>query len=134
MKMENPHAGAPPAAGNDPDKWQVAPCAFCRGRGTDPFNQLSELSRCESCHGHGTLLVPRPHVRCSFCNGSGSDKTFRCPACRGAGVVAILPGPTTVCPDCGGRGSSGGLECLKCRGQGLVPASAVSVNKPRNAS
>jgi DnaJ-class molecular chaperone len=111
-------------AGAAPEKWEVVPCAFCRARGTDPFNLLSEHSRCESCHGRGTVLVARPHARCTLCSGSGGDKTFRCPACRGAGVVGVLLGPTAVCRECDGRGfsASSGLKCLKCRGRGVVPA------------
>ena len=30
-------------------------CAFCHGRGTDPFNVLSDRSVCSSCGGRGTL-------------------------------------------------------------------------------
>ena len=122
-------SAAPPtvlADGVDPEKWESVPCAFCHGKGTDPYNSLSEITRCEACHGRGTMVVPRPHVACSLCQGTGSDKTFRCPACHGAGVVGLLPEPTVACPDCDGRGSvaSSGMECLKCRGQGVIPAPA----------
>ena len=111
------------AADFDASRWELVPCAFCHGEGTDPFNLPSERSTCESCHGRGTVLVPTPHVRCIYCDGSGSDKTFRCPVCRGAGEVSAVPEPNVTCAECDGHGSviSSGLECLNCRGRGLVP-------------
>jgi DnaJ-class molecular chaperone len=100
----------------------VMTCAFCGGKGTDPFNVMSSQSVCAACGGHGTLEVPVPHERCAFCLGTGSHKTFRCPVCGGAGVVAALKGPTCHCPDCGGTAfeASSGLPCLACHGRGVV--------------
>lgn len=97
-------------------------CAFCKGRGTDPYDQLSSLSTCGSCDGTGTKSVPTPHTPCAFCHGTGSYKTFRCLICGGAGVVAVIDGPTERCPDCEGTSSeaSSGLPCLRCRGRGVI--------------
>ena len=64
-------------------------CAFCKGRGTDPFDQLSALSTCGACDGTGTKSVSTPHTSCAFCRGTGSYKTFRCLICGGAGVVPV---------------------------------------------
>jgi DnaJ-class molecular chaperone len=99
-------------------------CAFCQGRGLDPFNALSDRSTCGSCGGKGTTEVPTPHVRCAYCSGSGSYKTYRCLICGGAGVVAAPLGPTRVCTDCEGKAyeSSSGLACLTCKGRGAVSA------------
>ncbi len=99
-------------------------CAFCLGHGTDPFNVMSELSVCGACQGEGRVLVPVPHVRCKYCGGDGSYKTYRCPVCSGAGVMAAPDGPTTVCPECSGRADDGssGLPCLHCHGRGFVLA------------
>ena len=98
-------------------------CAFCKGKGTDPFNQLSSLSVCSACDGQGTLSVPVPHVRCAYCEGTGSHKTYRCPVCGGAGATAALTAPTKNCPSCEGLAfeASSGLVCLTCRGHGVVP-------------
>ncbi len=98
-------------------------CAFCRGRGVDPFNALSDRSLCGSCGGKGTVEVATPHVRCAYCSGSGSHKTYRCLICAGSGVVAAPKGPTRACPDCEGKAfeSSSGLACLTCKGRGVVP-------------
>ncbi len=103
-------------------------CAFCQGRGTDPFNQLSELSECVVCQGEGWVSVPVPHVRCTYCHGSGAHKTFTCPVCEGTGVIEALTGPTVVCPVCTGLGfdASSGLNCLRCRGLGRIAAEGHS--------
>lgn len=101
---------------------KVIPCGFCHGKGVDPFAIMSDLSVCGCCGGRGTVRVPTPHVRCAFCQGTGSHKTYRCPVCGGAGAVATITGPTRTCPDCEGRAyeASSGLPCLACRGRGVV--------------
>jgi hypothetical protein len=97
-------------------------CAFCQGKGTDPYDQLSSLSVCGSCNGTGRKFVSTPHTPCTFCQGTGSFKTFRCLICGGAGVVHVMDGPTETCPDCEGTAveSSSGLPCVRCRGRGLI--------------
>ena len=101
---------------------QTITCAFCRGEGTDPFGVMSDRSTCGSCGGRGVVRVPVPHVRCAYCEGTGSYKTFRCLVCDGAGVVAAPVGPTKTCPSCEGLACerSSGLVCLTCRGRGAV--------------
>jgi len=98
-------------------------CAFCHGEGIDPFNVLSDRSVCGACSGRGVVSVPVPHVRCAYCEGTGSHKTFRCLVCEGAGVVPTPEGPTKTCPACDGLAfeRSSGLACLDCRGRGVVP-------------
>ncbi len=81
---------------------ETIPCAFCKGKGTDPFNVLSSLSVCGACDGRGTRSVSVPHVRCAYCEGTGSYKTYRCAVCGGAGVTAPLADPTRICPECRG--------------------------------
>jgi DnaJ-class molecular chaperone len=97
-------------------------CAFCHGDGTDPFGVMSDRSVCGACGGQGVVSVPVPHVRCAYCDGTGSYKTFRCLVCEGKGVVKAPAGPTKTCPSCEGLASerSSGLVCLKCRGHGVV--------------
>ena len=97
-------------------------CAFCKGRGTDPYDQLSALSKCGACDGTGTKVVTSPHTTCTFCRGTGSYKTFRCLVCGGAGAVPVLDGPTETCPECEGMSSeaSSGLPCVRCRGRGVI--------------
>lgn len=102
---------------------ETLPCAFCHGRGVDPFNALSDRSTCGSCSGKGTVTVPTPHVRCAYCSGTGAHKTYRCLICGGSGVIAAPIGPTDTCPDCDGKAfeASSGLACLTCKGRGFVP-------------
>ena len=101
---------------------EIIPCAFCHGRGVNPYAIMSDRSACGSCGGRGTVKVVTPHVPCAFCRGTGSHKTYRCPVCGGAGAVAAIDGPTRTCPDCEGRAfeASSGLPCLTCRGRGIV--------------
>lgn len=103
---------------------QTIRCAFCAGRGVDPFGLLSERSRCTCCLGNGFVEVPDSHVPCAYCRGSGSHKTYRCLVCRGTGVVDAPTGPTLPCPDCQGEGAeaSSRLVCLRCKGRGTLPA------------
>lgn len=98
------------------------PCAFCKGRGTDPFGILSSLSSCQVCGGTGNVEVEESTITCAFCGGSGVylDKRLSCTVCGGKGVVPKPKGGKT-CPDCRGRGMApDGLPDLRCRGTGMV--------------
>jgi DnaJ-class molecular chaperone len=99
-------------------------CAFCHGQGTDPFGIMSDRSVCGACGGRGVLNVSVPHMRCAYCEGTGSFKTFRCPVCEGAGVIPAPEEPIKTCPSCDGLAfeRSSGLVCLTCHGRGVVPA------------
>lgn len=69
------------------------PCAFCRGKGKDPFKLLSPLSNCPVCHGHKTVYVIKPYEACPVCDGTGvytRSKLF-CWNCHGKGVVHARP-------------------------------------------
>lgn len=105
-------------------------CAFCRGRGRDPFELLSELADCQVCGGTGEVIVEEPYVKCAYCEGSGIAPNTRntCTACKGKGVVFYLPAGragkgSEKCQVCSGTGRTIGksdLPCLVCRGTGLV--------------
>jgi len=72
-------------------KWAELKCAFCHGRGRDPFMLLSHLSNCPVCHGRGTIRVVEPYETCSACDGTGlyfGSKMY-CWPCRGKGVVPV---------------------------------------------
>lgn len=65
-------------------------CAFCKGKGKDPFGIPSKLSSCQVCGGKGRIAVADiPHEICSACKGTGIFKNHRlsCSVCRGKGVV-----------------------------------------------
>jgi hypothetical protein len=98
-------------------------CAFCQGKGVDPYGPPARPARCEVCGGRGEVDVPVPHIVCAFCKGSGSPRTFRCPVCVGVGVLAPVPAPTRRCPVCQGYAMdpASGWPCPHCRGRGVIP-------------
>lgn len=108
-------------------------CAFCRGKGIDPFGVMSPLSTCQVCGGKGVRELPAPVARCAFCRATGvySDSRLTCTSCGGVGWVAIPEGAVT-CPVCGGSGRAkddfwpdSPLPCGHCGGKGVVaPARA----------
>ncbi len=98
-------------------------CAFCRGKGTDPFEILSKLSTCQVCGGRGEVTIPAPAIKCTFCGGTGihRDQRLTCLVCNGKGMVNINE-PIETCPDCKGKGVTEAdyLPCLKCKGKGVI--------------
>lgn len=97
-------------------------CAFCSGKGRDPFDLLSEKSTCHVCSGTGKVSVSKPFMKCAYCKGTGNYKSYSCNVCKGKGVVPELKGDTKVCPECRGSGAdiSSDMECIACRGRGIV--------------
>jgi DnaJ-class molecular chaperone len=65
-------------------------CAFCHGKGKDPFGLLSALSACQVCMGRGQVTVALPYVSCPACGGSGAanDTRLVCTVCSGKGVIS----------------------------------------------
>lgn len=68
---------------------QTIRCAFCKGKGIDPFGIPSELSKCQVCSGRGTNLITYPYEKCTACAGTGVFALHRlvCAVCGGKGVV-----------------------------------------------
>ena len=108
-------------------KTTLVRCAYCHGRGVDPFGVLSPLSTCGVCGGKGQVEIETPYVPCAFCGGTGIFPRSRltCTACEGKGEIHIQE-PTTTCPTCGGLGvdPTGDLRlsCTTCGGAGVVSA------------
>lgn len=103
-------------------KMATIKCAFCQGRGKDPFELLSELARCQVCNGKGIITVALPYDPCSACNGSGvkSHSRLVCTVCNGKGVISRQKGEN--CPTCEGSGidKESDLPCSTCGGKGKV--------------
>ena len=101
----------------------AAQCAFCVGKGTDPFDLLSKISICQVCGGRGEVNLSEPAIRCVFCGGTGIHRNRRltCTVCGGKGMTEISE-PVEPCPECKGLGVVAGdyLPCLTCRGKGVV--------------
>ena len=65
-------------------------CAFCKGKGKDPFEVPSKLSRCQACSGRGKFSIADiPHEKCWACKGTGVFAHHRlvCSVCKGRGIV-----------------------------------------------
>ena len=114
------------AGASDTQQAMVAlECAFCRGKGRDPFDIMSDRSACCVCGGTGVARVRPPYTRCAHCQGTGAVKTLTCTVCGGRGSVRSADGPSAVCPECWGTGDDGSasaMACLSCRGRGWVSA------------
>lgn len=98
-------------------------CAFCSGKGIDPFGILSELSLCQVCGGAKEVRVREPLRKCVFCGGAGVHPHTRltCTVCMGKGVVTFQD-PIEECPKCQGAGASVylNLPCTLCGGKGVI--------------
>lgn len=101
----------------------IVKCAFCRGRGKDPFALLSELATCQVCHGEGEVVVGNPYGKCPFCQGTGVQPHGRmvCTVCGGKGVT-MIKNESAICPDCVGLGKNkeNDLPCSACGGDGHI--------------
>ncbi|MEK7211015.1 MAG: hypothetical protein AAB731_00090 [Patescibacteria group bacterium] len=77
-----------------PSRGSLIACAFCRGRGVDPFGILSKLSQCQACKGKKENFILEPHEECAACLGTGVFKHHRlpCAVCSGRGMLHRIPG------------------------------------------
>lgn len=69
-------------------------CAFCKGKGLDPFGIPSELSKCQVCNDRKVNAVMGPFEECPVCLGTGVYKHHRlvCAVCKGRGQVSKVKG------------------------------------------
>ena len=97
-------------------------CAFCKGKGVDPFETTFYSSKCLACKGEKAIWVNNPIKKCHSCKGTGvSNGTSRnyCIVCHGLGVVSI-PENVVECAKCKGSGlHSSGCYCMTCKGVGM---------------
>lgn len=90
----------------EPIKFKKINCAFCKGKGRDPFGIPSKLSRCQVCLGEGKVAIADiPHEICGACKQTGVFEHHRlpCSVCKGKGVVAEdrREGPQGMSPETG---------------------------------
>jgi DnaJ-class molecular chaperone len=109
-------------------------CAFCGGKGLDPFGIMSPLAECQVCDGAGHVELTEPTAGCAFCRGSGiyPNSRLTCISCDGVGMVEI-PADAIACPHCGGSGRTADCKdcpfpdsvfpCQHCKGTGYMPSS-----------
>jgi len=106
-------------------------CAFCDGKGRNPFGIMSPLATCQVCEGEGSVKMSEPTVECAFCRGTGVHPNTRmtCIVCHGVGRIEVAPG-SVRCPHCGGSGRTADCKdcnfpqsvfpCQHCKGVGFV--------------
>lgn len=126
--------GTIPIKGN-PRQTTVITCAFCGGRGRDPFGLLSPLATCQVCWGEGKHTLLLPFAACAYCRGTGVHPHSRltCTSCKGVGRVHV-PAGAVACPACIGTGRAAAsiwpdspLSCDYCRGKGLISKEQASL-------
>lgn len=98
-------------------------CAFCHGRGVDPFGIMSPEATCQVCNGLSFHLIVKPHEPCAYCHATGVEVGTRntCLSCGGRGRVSVSKSHV-LCGVCHGRGAPPDtrLRCGKCGGVGVV--------------
>ncbi|MBU3965740.1 hypothetical protein KKG29_01200 [Patescibacteria group bacterium] len=103
--------------------YRTITCAFCKGKGKDPFEVPSKLSNCQVCNGRGRAQVIEPVEICPYCKGSGIFFNHRmpCAVCGGRGAVTKIKGEKR-CAKCKGDGREQGsdLPCASCYGLGAI--------------
>jgi len=90
-----PRLAAAPAS--PPENMVDLKCAYCYGRGTDPFGCPSPTSKCAVCGGKGYNRVVVPYAICTACGGTGKllGRRMTCTTCKGKGVMTVRPGAGT---------------------------------------
>ena len=103
--------------------YKTITCAFCKGKGKDPFEVPSKLSNCQVCIGRGTVQVVEPVETCPYCKGKGIFFHHRmpCAVCGGKGAVTKIKGEKR-CAKCQGDGKDpdSDLPCSSCYGLGAI--------------
>lgn len=103
--------------------YKTITCAFCKGKGKDPFEVPSKLSNCQVCIGRGIVQVVEPVEVCPYCKGKGIFFQHRmpCSVCGGKGYVTKVKGGKR-CEKCQGDGKNqeSGLPCSSCYGLGSI--------------
>jgi DnaJ-class molecular chaperone len=135
MKMANDHrplaTEAREKAANHRRPTAGVICAFCGGKGQDPFGIMSPLATCQVCSGRGQHTLHPPTAPCPFCRSTGVHPASRltCTTCGGVGTVEI-PINAVSCPCCRGSGRDADylwpdspLSCGCCGGKGFAVAS-----------
>lgn len=91
-------------------------------KGSDIITDI-EVSFEEAYAGTTRPISIKRETTCSFCGGTGAEKSENCPTCKGTGRVLSSRGffrMTQTCPDCGGTGKRVTRACKYCGGSGRI--------------
>ncbi|MFQ5878828.1 MAG: hypothetical protein ACE5IZ_01450 [Dehalococcoidia bacterium] len=79
------------APSGEPGEMVDVKCAYCGGRGTDPFECPGPHSNCSTCGGKGYNRVVTPYEKCPACDGTGRvlGRRLNCTTCKGRGVITV---------------------------------------------
>lgn len=98
-------------------------CAFCKGKGIDPFGIMSPLSTCQVCFGTKKVKLFEPLEECIYCRGRGifPQRRLTCTVCMGKGLININQA-YEKCPECQGKTvrNCEYLPCPRCKGKGKI--------------
>lgn len=98
-------------------------CAFCKGKGVDPFGIFSKLSACPVCQGRRKVMASNPNEKCPACKGKGvfTNSRLPCAVCGGKGVAQGVKRHVR-CGECkgGGINENTGLPCATCYDLGML--------------
>ena len=104
-------------------KLEQIQCAFCHGKGVDPFGVMSPEAVCQVCNGTGERLISKSNKKYAYCHSSGVEfnTSNTCLSCGGKGRVSIGEN-SAVCDACHGTGMDRetNLRCGKCGGAGVI--------------
>lgn len=93
-----------------------------------------ELDLSEIVHGTTKKFKIKKDVKCTHCNGSGSEdgRTETCSQCNGSGYIITrrqsllgMMQQQSVCPSCQGQGEIVKNKCRSCSGNGVVQGEEV---------
>ncbi len=79
------------APSGEPGELVDVKCAYCGGRGKDPFGCPGPESNCGTCGGKGYNRVMTPYEKCPACGGTGRvlGRRLNCTTCKGRGVITV---------------------------------------------
>jgi len=93
-------------------------CVYCKGKGIDPFNLLSDISKCQVCNGLSSVEIDAPFRICVFCSGTATNPLgarVPCIVCKGKVIIQLLA--NYFVQKCIGTGrAKDGLPCTTCKG------------------
>ena len=118
------------APSGEPGELVDVKCAYCGGRGKDPFGCPGPESNCGTCGGKGYNRVMTPYEKCPACSGTGRvvGRRLNCTTCMGRGVITVRQRYRTQAAEvrsAGARSAEGGSAVVAARSARPLDASSL---------